>query len=77
MTQPWPETRDTLLLRLQNPADQQAWGEFVQLYQPLIVRFAVRQGLQDADKKGSQSNRTSGNEFVKQLDCRATEIKNS
>jgi len=49
MTQPWPETRDTLLKRLRNPADQQAWEDFVQLYQPLILRFAIRQGLQDAD----------------------------
>ncbi|MDX1925471.1 MAG: sigma-70 family RNA polymerase sigma factor [Pirellulaceae bacterium] len=49
MTQPWPETRDTLLTRLRNPADQQAWEDFVMLYQPLIVRFAIRQGLQDAD----------------------------
>ncbi len=49
MTQPWPETRDTLLTRLRNPADQQAWEDFSQLYQPLIVRFAIRQGLQDTD----------------------------
>ena len=49
MTQPWPETRDTLLTRLRNPADQQAWQDFTQLYQPLILRFAIRHGLQDAD----------------------------
>ena len=49
MTEPWPETRDTLLTRLRNPADQQAWEDFVMLYQPLIVRFALRQGLQEAD----------------------------
>ena len=49
MTQPWPETRDTLLTRLRNPADQQAWGDFAQLYQPLILRFAMSRGLQEAD----------------------------
>lgn len=49
MTQPWPETCDTLLTRLRNPADQQAWQDFVQLYQPLIVRFAMNRGLQEAD----------------------------
>lgn len=47
--QPWPDTRDTLLARLQNPADQQAWDEFAELYQPLIYRFARGRGLQDAD----------------------------
>lgn len=46
---PWPETRDTLLTRLRNTADQQAWAEFAQLYEPLIIRFAVRRGLQEAD----------------------------
>lgn len=51
MTEPWPETRDTLLLRLRNLTDQQAWEDFVLLYEPLIVRFAIRQGLQDADAR--------------------------
>ena len=49
--QPWPDTRDTLLTRLQNPADQQAWDEFVQLYQPLIFGFARSRGVQDADAR--------------------------
>lgn len=47
--QSWPETRDTLIARLQNPADRQAWDEFVSLYEPLIFRFSRRRGLQDAD----------------------------
>lgn len=45
----WPETRDTLLARLRNPSDLQAWAEFSDLYQPLIFRFALRRGLQEAD----------------------------
>lgn len=49
--QPWPDTRDTLLARLQDPADQQAWNEFAELYQPLIYRFARSRGLQDADAR--------------------------
>jgi RNA polymerase sigma-70 factor (ECF subfamily) len=49
--QPWPDTRDTLLTRLRNPADQQAWAEFAQLYGPLIFRFAVGRGLQEADAR--------------------------
>ena len=49
--QPWPDTRDTLLTRLQNPEDQQAWSEFTELYEPLIFRFAMRRGLQEADAR--------------------------
>ncbi|QDV43881.1 RNA polymerase sigma factor RpoE [Stieleria neptunia] len=45
----WPETRDTLIARLKNPSDRQAWNEFVSLYEPLIFRFSRRRGLQDAD----------------------------
>lgn len=47
--QPWPDTSDSLIVRLQNPADRQAWNEFACLYEPLIFRFARRSGLQDAD----------------------------
>lgn len=47
--QPWPDTRETLLERLKDPADHQAWECFVELYQPLIYRVALRRGLQDAD----------------------------
>lgn len=47
--QPWPDTSETLIARLQNPADRQAWSEFTCLYEPLIFRFARRSGLQDAD----------------------------
>jgi RNA polymerase sigma-70 factor (ECF subfamily) len=44
-----PTTRPSLLLRLRDPADDQAWVEFVDLYAPLIRRVARRGGLQDAD----------------------------
>lgn len=47
----WPDTRDTLLARLRDPADQLAWAEFVAVYQPLIYRFARSRGLQDADSR--------------------------
>ena len=49
--QPWPDTSDSLIVRLQNPADRQAWNEFASLYEPLIFRFARRSGLQDADAR--------------------------
>lgn len=42
-------TRPSLLLRLRNPADDQAWTQFVDLYAPLVYGYARRQGLQDAD----------------------------
>lgn len=49
MTHVWPETRHTLIARLRQPEDQVAWNEFVSLYEPLILRFAMRRGLQYAD----------------------------
>jgi RNA polymerase sigma-70 factor (ECF subfamily) len=44
-----PATRQTLIVKLRDPADAGAWREFVALYQPLVYRLARRQGLQDAD----------------------------
>jgi len=39
----------SLLLRVGNSEDQIAWGEFVELYYPVIYRTARYKGLQDAD----------------------------
>jgi RNA polymerase sigma-70 factor (ECF subfamily) len=44
-----PLTRASLLLRLRDAQDQGAWGEFVDLYAPLVYGYARKQGLQDAD----------------------------
>ncbi len=44
-----PETRDSLLMRLADAADHEAWCQFTAIYRPLIYRVARRQGLQDAD----------------------------
>ncbi|MGI9518966.1 MAG: RNA polymerase sigma factor [Pirellulaceae bacterium] len=44
-----PETRFSLIGRLADSDDMDAWHEFVQLYQPLIFRIARRRGLQHAD----------------------------
>jgi RNA polymerase sigma factor (sigma-70 family) len=44
-----PETRHTLLARLHSGRDEQAWREFVMIYQPLIYRLIRSRGLQDAD----------------------------
>jgi RNA polymerase sigma factor (sigma-70 family) len=44
-----PNTRPSLLIRLRDPTDQQAWGEFLEIYTPLIHRLARQAGLQSAD----------------------------
>jgi RNA polymerase sigma-70 factor (ECF subfamily) len=44
-----PMTRPSLLVRIRDTADHQAWSQFVELYAPLIYGFARKYGLQDAD----------------------------
>ncbi|MBC8289933.1 MAG: sigma-70 family RNA polymerase sigma factor [Planctomycetes bacterium] len=46
-----PETRPSLLLRLRDPQDSDAWREFLDIYEPLIQRLARRKGFQDADAR--------------------------
>ena len=46
-----PNTRPSLLVRLRAPDDEQAWAEFLEVYEPLVYRFARRKGLQDADAR--------------------------
>jgi len=42
-------TRPSLLVRLRDPGDQEAWRTFLDLYGPLIYSFGRKHGLQDAD----------------------------
>jgi RNA polymerase sigma factor (sigma-70 family) len=44
-----PLTRVTLLHRLRDGRDGDAWREFFDLYGPVVYRFARNRGLQDAD----------------------------
>jgi RNA polymerase sigma-70 factor, ECF subfamily len=44
-----PETRASLILRLQNAEDVAAWETFESIYSPVIHRVAMRQGLQPSD----------------------------
>src|SRR3984957_4560319 len=44
-----PATRASLLVRLRDGGDAEAWREFVHLYAPVIYGFARKRGLQDAD----------------------------
>jgi RNA polymerase sigma-70 factor (ECF subfamily) len=45
----FPPTRASLLLRLRDSQDEEAWRQFVDLYAPLVYGYARKQGLQDAD----------------------------
>jgi RNA polymerase sigma-70 factor (ECF subfamily) len=40
-------TRSSLLRRVKNPDDQQSWQEFNDLYRKLILRFAIKAGLNE------------------------------
>ena len=44
-----PATRASLLVRLRDPNDGEAWREFFQVYSSVVYGFARRRGLQDAD----------------------------
>ena len=46
-----PETRPSLLIRLRNPRDDQAWAEFTSIYEPVIYRMCKVRGMQDADAR--------------------------
>ncbi|MEM0897980.1 MAG: sigma-70 family RNA polymerase sigma factor [Verrucomicrobiota bacterium] len=42
-------TSKTLLFRIRDPGDGQAWGTFSQIYTPLVFYFCRKQGLGEAD----------------------------
>jgi RNA polymerase sigma-70 factor (ECF subfamily) len=44
-----PVTSASLLVRIRDGRDQEAWQRFVQLYAPVVYGFARNRGLQDAD----------------------------
>lgn len=43
------QTRNSLLVRLRDPLDGEAWERFVRIYLPPVFRMARRYGLQEAD----------------------------
>lgn len=45
----WPETNDSLILRVKDSADAAAWSDFLAIYRPVVVRMACGRGLQHAD----------------------------
>lgn len=46
---PPPSTRASLILRLADGRDAESWGQFVEIYAPLVFQLACRRGLQQAD----------------------------
>ncbi len=46
---PDPTTRASLLLRIRDPADREAWEQFALLYRPIVVNLARHRGMQSAD----------------------------
>lgn len=42
-------TRQTLLLRLRDQADQESWGEFADIYTPLLYAYCQKRELRHAD----------------------------
>ncbi|MCU0719279.1 MAG: sigma-70 family RNA polymerase sigma factor [Pirellula sp.] len=47
--QQWPETNESLILRVKDPSDAASWSDFLSIYRPVVVRMACGQGLQHAD----------------------------
>ena len=45
----FPDTRASLIVRLADAQNVQAWDEFARLYQPVVYRLALRRGFQHAD----------------------------
>lgn len=46
-----PATRPSLLFRLRDRRNHDAWSEFLQIYEPVIYRVAKRFQMQDADAR--------------------------
>ena len=44
-----PETRPSLLLRIRDFRDEDAWNQFIELYAPLIYGYLRKRNIQDAD----------------------------
>lgn len=46
-----PDTRISLILRLPQSSDVEAWREFIDVYEPFILRLARSRGLQEDDAR--------------------------
>jgi RNA polymerase sigma-70 factor (ECF subfamily) len=43
------DTRPTLIMRIRDAGDDDAWSQFVEIYTPLVHAFCMRRGLQASD----------------------------
>jgi RNA polymerase sigma factor (sigma-70 family) len=50
------DTSASLLLRIRDPRDDDAWSTFVAVYSPLVRRYCVRKGLQASDAADVMQN---------------------
>ena len=50
------DTRKTLLMRVRDSSDNEAWTEFVSLYSPLLARFFVQRGVEREDAQDISQN---------------------
>lgn len=58
-------TRASLLIRVKNPRDTQAWAQFYDLYGPLLYRYARAKGLSHEDAEDVQA--TCYEQIVRQI----------
>ena len=66
-----PTTRHSLLQRVRNPHDADAWREFLRIYQPTVYRYARRKGLQPVDAEDlAQRVFTAASQKVKVWNCK-------
>lgn len=45
----WPETSESLMLRVKDPLDAVAWSTLLEIYRPVVLRMAFSRGMQAAD----------------------------
>lgn len=45
----FPETSESLIVRVRDPSNQAAWDQFEQLYRPVIFRIARAKGMQHSN----------------------------
>lgn len=45
----FPDTSESLIVRVRDPSNRAAWDQFEQLYRPVIFRIARARGLQHSD----------------------------
>ena len=45
----WPDTNESLILRVKDPTDAASWSVFLSIYRPVVIRMACGLGLQHAD----------------------------